>query len=50
MRQLQQDTVPAGRVSDHCDICKEERMSVLEGDKYVCEVCLTQGAQKSLTA
>ncbi|MDY6773904.1 MAG: hypothetical protein SVS85_01790 [Candidatus Nanohaloarchaea archaeon] len=28
------------RVSQRCDVCKEERLSVLEGDRYICEVCL----------
>ncbi len=35
-------------VADHCDVCKEERISVREGDTFVCEVCLDQEASGML--
>lgn len=28
------------KVAEQCDICMEERLSVLEGNMYICEVCL----------
>lgn len=28
------------QVAERCDVCMEERLSVLEGDSYICEVCL----------
>lgn len=27
-------------MAEFCDVCKTERLSVLEGEKYICEVCL----------
>ncbi|MDY6761898.1 MAG: hypothetical protein SVY41_02530 [Candidatus Nanohaloarchaea archaeon] len=29
-----------GPVSDRCDVCMEERMSVRESGRYICEICL----------
>lgn len=28
------------KVAEFCDVCKEERLSVLDGDNYICEFCL----------
>lgn len=28
------------RVAERCDICRAERISVREGETYLCEVCL----------
>ncbi|MDY6769974.1 MAG: hypothetical protein SVU88_03305 [Candidatus Nanohaloarchaea archaeon] len=28
------------RVSDRCDVCMEARLSVREGGRYICEICL----------
>ncbi|MDY6765854.1 MAG: hypothetical protein SVW77_00645 [Candidatus Nanohaloarchaea archaeon] len=27
-------------VSDRCDVCMEERLSVRESGRYICEICL----------
>lgn len=35
-------------VAEHCDVCKQERISVREGDTYVCEVCLDQESSRML--
>lgn len=31
-------------VAEQCDLCKQERISVREGDTFICEVCLDQEA------